>query len=775
MKDIDVKHQVLLRFIIPYLLIFILSVFTYMIFYHSTLKMMEEEVVKNNKLSLEQISQIIDDDMTEIYDMAYRISNDSDIENLRFISKPFLHHNVIKLYGLSEKMKKYKIYNKLVLDFSIMYQENNAIITPTTIYKRETFFASYFDDITITYQQLMDEIALIKGRGFIPMGKVSIDGVQKDVLAFVHKISFHSRNNDAIVFLLDTAHIKNLFSSVDISDGGYIHVKDDRERLWIQLPSQDVNHAYHGNEHVTKDLDNKTGMIVTKVISENRGWEFIVAQPEKIVHSKVIHFRKIMMLALMIYLIVGMMFSFSVAYKRSKPLQNILDCIKSKQAPMHGAQSGNVYHTLEKYLDHIRQNNAALTKRLDNQIPLIRSAFFENILKGNSHSLEEINLVADYMDLNISGHYFAVSTFVMNTTQDVRMDKKVEALNLQQLLLEDLINKYIKGNKHIHQSETGRITVIHSYAGSEKDRFIHELREGFHHIKNSEYIAHRVYIGVGEVYDSLLHMSKSYEEANQAINYLEYSNQTILMFSSDIIRNNHVYYYPSDTDTKLIHYVASGDKESIKELVEGLYEENFIAKALSYEMIQLFVYNVYSSILKCAENMSILDNHVLTRIRSRVNHMHKHQRKADLYECEPVVRYYDELCDIVEARKNSRNESLIIAIKAYLEDNYTDAMLNLNKLSLTFNMSETYLSQYFKEHTGENYSDYLKKIRMQYAASQLLETDKNISQISDAIGYSSISAFSRAFRQYYGISASMYKKNACTCYSIENGGESNGY
>ncbi|MBK5646182.1 MAG: helix-turn-helix transcriptional regulator, partial [Acinetobacter sp.] len=45
---------------------------------------------------------------------------------------------------------------------------------------------------------------------------------------------------------------------------------------------------------------------------------------------------------------------------------------------------------------------------------------------------------------------------------------------------------------------------------------------------------------------------------------------------------------------------------------------------------------------------------------------------------------------------------------------------------------------------------YLKNWRMKLASQLLKETDKNIAQVAECVGYSSQAAFSRAFVQRFG-------------------------
>ena len=54
-----------------------------------------------------------------------------------------------------------------------------------------------------------------------------------------------------------------------------------------------------------------------------------------------------------------------------------------------------------------------------------------------------------------------------------------------------------------------------------------------------------------------------------------------------------------------------------------------------------------------------------------------------------------------------------------------------------------------------------EKIRMEHASELLKGTKLTVEDISDRVGYESVYAFSRAFRQYYNIPPGAYRKAFC--------------
>lgn len=95
----------------------------------------------------------------------------------------------------------------------------------------------------------------------------------------------------------------------------------------------------------------------------------------------------------------------------------------------------------------------------------------------------------------------------------------------------------------------------------------------------------------------------------------------------------------------------------------------------------------------------------------------------------------------------------------YIHMHYSEP-LNLPDLTKYFNLSETYISRYFKEKVGKNYLAYLNDVRIQNATFDLCQTDHSVTEIALDNGFSTPSVFNRHFREKYGKTPSEYRNEA---------------
>ena len=87
-----------------------------------------------------------------------------------------------------------------------------------------------------------------------------------------------------------------------------------------------------------------------------------------------------------------------------------------------------------------------------------------------------------------------------------------------------------------------------------------------------------------------------------------------------------------------------------------------------------------------------------------------------------------------------------------------DEALTLQFLSRKLGYSEYYISRKFREISGMQFREYLRCRRLAFALKEIRDTDRKILDIAMAYGFSSNEAFTRAFKETYGIVPSAYRK-----------------
>lgn len=84
--------------------------------------------------------------------------------------------------------------------------------------------------------------------------------------------------------------------------------------------------------------------------------------------------------------------------------------------------------------------------------------------------------------------------------------------------------------------------------------------------------------------------------------------------------------------------------------------------------------------------------------------------------------------------------------------------LTLKELSEFLGYSEKYCSDFFILHMGEPFSVYLKGLRLQTAKLLLKNSEQNLTEIAQAIGFQDQFSFSHFFKKATGISPRQFRE-----------------
>lgn len=92
----------------------------------------------------------------------------------------------------------------------------------------------------------------------------------------------------------------------------------------------------------------------------------------------------------------------------------------------------------------------------------------------------------------------------------------------------------------------------------------------------------------------------------------------------------------------------------------------------------------------------------------------------------------------------------IAAIKRHVRD-HLDEPLDRDRLATLSGFSVIHFHRIFAAHTGETVASYVRRLRMERAAHHLRVADLSVIEVALECGYESHSAFSKAFKQHFGV------------------------
>lgn len=84
--------------------------------------------------------------------------------------------------------------------------------------------------------------------------------------------------------------------------------------------------------------------------------------------------------------------------------------------------------------------------------------------------------------------------------------------------------------------------------------------------------------------------------------------------------------------------------------------------------------------------------------------------------------------------------------------------ITLKTMAEVCHISPSYFSRIFYKETGENFTNYLTKLKINWSKELLEATDMSVNQISDTLGFSESGYFIKKFKMQTGITPAIYRK-----------------
>lgn len=82
--------------------------------------------------------------------------------------------------------------------------------------------------------------------------------------------------------------------------------------------------------------------------------------------------------------------------------------------------------------------------------------------------------------------------------------------------------------------------------------------------------------------------------------------------------------------------------------------------------------------------------------------------------------------------------------------------ITLEEVADHLHLNPSYFSRLFKKETGENFIEYVKRMKMEKAKELLNDSDKTVDSIAQILGYDNKGYFVKLFKQHFGVIPSRF-------------------
>lgn len=314
---------------------------------------------------------------------------------------------------------------------------------------------------------------------------------------------------------------------------------------------------------------------------------------------------------------------------------------------------------------------------------------------------------------------------------------------------EDMVEQYLPKGKYfdfnniIRQNEW----VIASFIFDEVEQESYEVN------KQIEFLIHDLglqlgmdlFAGISSIYHDASMIQTAYKEAKSALNHKLLNNEGRVFC---YVRENIKYQPDKVLDEKqenlLYQKLLSKNIDAVKQHIRRLFY-NCLQNKVTVDDIR-YLYNKAISTINRVVSNNNNNNEYADRIQIKdISEFYCLENLVDY-----LFQYVDESFGMVADRDIEQGDDVIEDIKRYVEENYYHFVLLKVLAQEKYFLNPEYLSRLFKQKTGESFSRYLLKVRMEKAQKLIEKDELSISDISTLVGYNSVSHFIQSYKKFYG-------------------------
>ena len=108
--------------------------------------------------------------------------------------------------------------------------------------------------------------------------------------------------------------------------------------------------------------------------------------------------------------------------------------------------------------------------------------------------------------------------------------------------------------------------------------------------------------------------------------------------------------------------------------------------------------------------------------------------------------------------KNTETDNKFDLVIYYIDNHYTEYDMCLKKVADVFSYTPKYFSHIFKENMNVGFSEYINRLRIQYACRLIAQGITKVSELALSCGFSDALYFSKVFKKKTGFSPNEYIK-----------------
>jgi len=403
------------------------------------------------------------------------------------------------------------------------------------------------------------------------------------------------------------------------------------------------------------------------------------------------------------------------------------------------------------------QKQENMRKMMDASLPMLKDKFISDLLYSNITSVDEINRKMHFFGINIDA-------FIVLCMEIDNYNKAVEEVTeedkfIYMFYIKEKINELLNRCRiqSIISCNLNTFSVILQFKKDESEELLKDsvisLAEELRN-KIERMYDFTISIGISRFYQNISDIRIAYKEAIMCLENRFYIGNNSTIHIDDIFNFESAAGNREIDNKNIIEAIRTGNTQKIREEIDKVIE------GLSHISNPVFVRNICIEIVASAARMyCAIYGNMEDILEDGVVPFDRLMKCTSAYDLFGIVRtIIAGIIDEILEKQNSQTRKVISKALEYININY-HREITLNDLAGHVFMSPWYFSKLFKKETGETFSEFLLKTRIE-KAKEILKSQLELKtyEVAEKVGFNDARYFGQIFKKVTGLTPSDFRE-----------------
>ncbi|MDP2791927.1 MAG: helix-turn-helix domain-containing protein [Rectinemataceae bacterium] len=751
------------KYIVANLLILLLPTLVAFVFYAFSARTIRNDIDELARSQLLASLATVDRQLVDIQKVAAQFAIDYEINFYLNNPGPFSAVETYNLKRISEKLSSFVLGNDL-LSHCFLYFANPDIVAYDSGFSD---FKSFFGPVFSAEGYDRDTFRRVILTGSVDETiytrmDTSFSGLKSQSHLAVRPIGYGAYNRGALIGVMEGRNLNRLLLGLPEKYGGWVAIYNRDGSLVAATDPEAERLAYRegpaGAGSIGRARIDRETYRTYRAHSQISGWDYVAALNEKKILADTRSVRDAALLILGFGFLGGCAVSYWFAYSHSKPLGKLFGLLIG-ESPLQDETDTSIYEKVEKAIAGLSDSRSILEDEVRQAKGIARADFFRRLFDGAYRDRDSFAREVARLDIDLAsgGSRFVV---LCRISAPGYAENPVAPFSVTEAVLADASQpdaglsdgkKLLGMGEYLVALSFGETAFI--LLATDRDRAsVSRLADALRSAASPGFQG-TIAFGAGDPVQDPFLLQLSFAQAETALRRPAASGPGREVFYADLPVPAGGFLYPLDVEESVMRAVRSANRELFDSLFDSLSRSNFEERVLTAQETRDLGAALRGTALRLLPEHPAISGALRERLYAAPDSAPGNDPLGT------VRTVFVDMIETGEVSKKSHNRKLSAQARDYIVANYADPGMGLALVARELGMSENYLSNLYKEQTGECISETIESVRMEEARTLLSGSDLSVDLVAGRTGYQ-VPSFRRAFKRVTGMSPSDFRKRS---------------